>query len=81
MADLQEINYCYKRIRQDTPEDCKDFEKIWNIIIGYLISATAKDFTIIVRVLDYVSEDKATINKILNNPITLKNEKIMKFED
>ena len=30
-----------------------DLEQQWTVVLGYLISATAKDFTVMVRVVDH----------------------------
>jgi len=39
--------------RANTPMDNEvDFEHLWTIVLGYLITATAKDFTIIIRIVD-----------------------------
>ena len=44
------------RLHSNTPYDLKqsppDYKVIWDIILGYMVSATVKDFTIMVRVVD-----------------------------
>lgn len=52
-------------------------EKIWTIIIGYLISATVKDFTIILRIAD----EPNLINNLQVQEANsrLKNEKVLEF--
>lgn len=51
-------------------------EDLWNVIIGYLVSATAKDFTVIVRIVD----DLKGFNSSEYGRSTLKNERILEFE-
>jgi hypothetical protein len=41
------------KVRANTPMGNEvDFEHLWTIVLGYLITATAKDFTIIIRIVD-----------------------------
>eukprot|EP00347_Sterkiella_histriomuscorum_P018907 403343712 len=54
---------------QDTLED------IWSIVIGYLISATAKDFTIIIRIVDNIQ-----VKSDEDRQCPLKNEQILEYQ-
>ncbi|CDW86190.1 UNKNOWN [Stylonychia lemnae] len=55
--------------------DQNNQEQLWNVIIGYLISATAKDFTIIMRIVDKISQED-----IDNKHQSLKNEQILTYK-
>lgn len=58
------INYTYDQMKKDCNrfyriEDYAslDYNAIWTIILGYIISATAKDFTLIIRLVESKSAD------------------------
>lgn len=53
-----------------------DLKWLWTIILGYMISATAKDFTIIIRVVSHKHETTSTFT----HKEHIKHEKILTFK-
>ena len=58
MNDVQQttVSFDNHRLQSNTLIDLKqsppDYKVIWDVILGYMVSATVKDFTVMVRVID-----------------------------